>query len=448
MNARPLARYETTLRRLAGRHRLRTLSPRAGLDFASNDYLGLASSTRLTGAIAAALARGVPVGAGGSRLLRGNDPEHEALEAEAAAFFRTEGALFFGGGYVANVGLLTTLPQQGDLIVLDALAHASMHEGARAARAVTVVTPHNDVDAMDQAITTWRSGGDPEAIGTTTHRASARHRSSAQSAVAGEDAVSRAAASADAAHATAADAAVTSGAAAPEPARGRTGRVWIVVESLYSMDGDRAPLADLVSLADRHEAFLLVDEAHATGVFGEEGRGLSAPFDGRENLVVLHTCGKALGAAGALVTAPRTLCDYLVNRCRAFIYATAPSPLMAAAVRESLRILREEPERRETLTRLIAHAGRVMRARSFPHIAGGAAPTGSPIQPIIVGDNERAMTLAAALQARGFDVRGVRPPTVPEGTARLRLSLTVNVDEAAVSRLFEALGEEMERLPA
>jgi 8-amino-7-oxononanoate synthase len=372
-----LDRYEANLHDLARNNRLRTLSPRAGLDFASNDYLGLATSKRLAGAVAAALANGTPVGATGSRLLRGNAPEHEALEAAAAGFFGAERALFFGGGYVANFAVLTTLPQKGDLVVLDALIHASAHEGARVGRAQFAEAAHNDADAVECAIRTWRKAGG-------------------------------------------------------------AGRAWIVVESLYSMDGDRAPLSDLIAVADRHDAFLFIDEAHATGVYGPDGRGLAHGLEGRDNVVVLHTCGKALGGSGALVTAPKALTEFLVNRCRPFIFATAPSPLMAVAANESLAILRDEPERRDRLGRLVALAGTQAATRC------GTTPSGSQILPIIIGDNGRAMALAGRLQARGFDVRGIRPPTVPEGTARLRISLTLNVDEAAVAAVFEALAEEWE----
>ncbi|BCH20596.1 8-amino-7-oxononanoate synthase [Mesorhizobium sp. L-8-3] len=376
-----LDRFEATLRGLSRKSRLRALSPRAGLDFASNDYLGLASCRRLADAVATALANGTPVGAAGSRLLRGNAPEHEELEAVAARFFGAERALFFGGGYVANFAVLTTLPQKGDLLILDALVHASAHEGARAGRAQVVEIPHNDIGAIDDVISRWRDGGG-------------------------------------------------------------TGHAWIAVESLYSMDGDRAPLADLAALADRHDAFLFIDEAHATGVYGPDGRGVAHNLEGRDNVVALHTCGKALGCSGALVTAPAVLCDFLVNRCRPFIYATAPSPLMAVAATEALAILRDEPERRERLAQLVAFAGREIETRC------GIGPSGSQILPVFVGDNRRAMSLATALQMRGFDVRGIRPPTVPEGTARLRISLTLNVGQADVSAMVAALAEEWESVAA
>jgi 8-amino-7-oxononanoate synthase len=307
--------------------------------------------------------------------LRGNCAEHESLEAEAARFFGAEAAIFFASGYTANFAVLTTLPQRGDLLVLDALVHASIHEGARAGRAEYRLGAHNDANSIEEVIRTWRS-------------------------------------------------------------EGGTGRIWIVAESLYSMDGDFAPLEALVAIADRHDAFLMVDEAHATGVFGPSGRGLTAAYEGRENLIAIHTCGKALGAAGALVTTTGLLRDFIVNRCRPFIFSTAPSPLMAVAVQEALSILRDEPEHQQRLKGLIDFAHREIGARQ------GWQLSGSQIMPFIVGDNARAMGLAAALQARGFDIRGIRPPTVPSGTARLRISLTNNVDQRDVRAMLDALAKE------
>jgi 8-amino-7-oxononanoate synthase len=213
---------------------------------------------------------------------------------------------------------------------------------------------------------------------------------------------------------------------------GGTGRVWIAVESLYSMDGDQAPIAALAEIAERHEAFLLIDEAHATGVFGENGRGLAAGLDGRENVITLHTCGKALGAEGALLCGAAVLRDFLVNRARGFVFSTAPSPLMAAVVRESLRCLAEEPERRAALWSLIAGAESAL-ARC------GVAATGSQILPLVLGDDARTMRVAEAVQTAGYDVRGIRPPTVPPGTSRLRISLTLNATAADVAGLAEAL---------
>jgi 8-amino-7-oxononanoate synthase len=371
-----LERFRADLAGLAARDRLRMLAPRGGLDFASNDYLGLAESRALSEAAAAALARGVPVGAGGSRLLRGNHPEHEALEAEAARFFHAESALFFSAGFSANEALLSTLPQREDKIFHDALIHASAHDGMRLSRATHAAFPHNDIGALDTAIRAWR-------------------------------------------------------------ARGGMGRAWIVVESLYSMDGDAAPLDELAALAARHEAFLLIDEAHATGVHGPGGRGLAARLEGQENVVTVHTCGKALGVSGALVCLPASLRDFLVNRCRNFIFATAPSPLVAACVRASLEIVESADDRRKALRARVALAGRELQRLC------NVTPSGSQVQPVIVGADARAMALAARMQGRSYDIRAIRPPTVPEGTARLRLSLTLNVSEEQMSRMIADLAEEL-----
>ena len=368
--------FEADLRGLAARGRLRALKARAGIDFTSNDYLGLAESEELNRAAAEAVARGVPVGSGGSRLLRGNHPEHEALEAEAAAYFGAETALYFGGGFVANQAIFSTLPQRGDLVVHDELIHASVHEGLRRGRGEFVGAAHNDIDAFETAIVRWRAAGGK-------------------------------------------------------------GRPWLSVESLYSMDGDSPDLDGLFAVAGRHDAMLVIDEAHATGVLGPNGRGLAARFEGRDNVVTLHTCGKALGTVGGFILAPRVLRDFLVNRCRPFIFATAPSPLTAAITRAAIELSRTNPERRERLARLVAFAGRELRHRC------GLEASGSHIVPVVIGADQAAVAVAASLQRRGFDIRAIRPPTVPEGTARLRIALTANVDEAIVAELFAALAEDM-----
>lgn len=368
---KPFGLHRAHLNELEGVARLRGLRARTGVDFSSNDYLGMAGSRALRHAVVEAVNRGVPVGSGGSRLLRGNHPEHEALEAEAAALFGSEAALYFSSGYAANAALLATLPQRGDLVVHDALIHASAHEGMRLGRAETVSAAHNDEGAIETAIVDWRT-------------------------------------------------------------KGGMGQVWIAVESLYSMDGDRAPLDDLATIADRHDAVLLIDEAHATGVFGPGGRGLAAGLEGRLNVITLRTCGKALGCEGALVCGDRTVIDFLINRGRGFIFSTAPSPLMAAACRAALRLMQDDAPRAK-LDGLIADAGVLFADRL------GVASTRSQIVPVIVGDDARTMRIAAALQVQGFDVRGIRPPTVPVGTARLRVSLTLNVTMDDVKALVTAL---------
>ena len=371
----PFDTHRRDLAALAGESRRRTLAPRAGRDFASNDYLGLADSDALRAALAAGIERGLPAGSGGSRLLRGNHPEHEALEAHAARHYGSEAALFFATGFAANAALFATLPQRGDLIVHDTLIHASAHDGMKLGRAGHVAAAHNDAQAFEDIITRWRTGG---------------------------------------------------GAGTP----------WIAVESLYSMDGDRAPLADLAAVADRHDAILVVDEAHATGVFGPGGAGLAHGLARRDNLVTLHTCGKALGAEGALLCAPAVACDFLVNRGRPFIFSTAPSPLSAWLVRQAIEIVANEPERQARLHALVRHAAERLVPLGIP-------ASGTQILPVIIGDNERTMRIAGNLQGAGFDIRGIRPPTVAEGTARLRLAITLNVDEANIDAMADALAYAM-----
>ncbi|MDX3911307.1 MAG: 8-amino-7-oxononanoate synthase [Sphingobium sp.] len=366
--------FSAPLAALDARGRLRRLVPRAGRDFASNDFLGLAGDRQIAQAVADAVARGVPVGSGGSRLLRGNAPEHEALEAQAAAFFGSEAALYFANGFVANMALLSCLPQRGDLIVADALVHASAHDGIRQSKAAHVFAGHNDPQAFADAITRWR-------------------------------------------------------------AEGGMGRVWIAVETLYSMDGDIAPVSALAEIAAQHDAMLLIDEAHATGVFGPGGRGIGAALEGQGNAVSLHTCGKGLGVEGALVCGPRSVIDWLVNRARPFIFSTAPSPLMAVAVGAALRRVEAADDLRAGVMALRRRAAEAICAP-----LGLPAPE-SQILPVILGEDKRTMAVAAALQAAGFDVRGIRPPTVAPGTSRLRISLTLNVGLADVDALGVALRE-------
>ncbi|APG46309.1 8-amino-7-oxononanoate synthase [Phaeobacter porticola] len=373
-------RHETSLEALRNRGRYRQLMPRDGHDFASNDYLGLAGSDVLRAAAADALSRGVPVGAGGSRLLRGNDAEHQLLEAEAAAFFGTEAALFMGGGFNANQAIFSTLPQQGDLVLYDVLIHASTHDGMRLGRAETRSFAHGDVEDASRVLKAWR-------------------------------------------------------------AEGGTGQVWIAVEAVYSMDGDLAPLDALIALADTDGAVLVVDEAHSTGVFGDLGRGLAHAIAHRPNVLSLHTCGKALGASGALICGPSVLIETLINKARGFIFATAPSPLNAALVRAALAELQQNTGRREQAWQGITHAQ--AEAKRLCGLDGFQ----SQILPVVIGDDKRTMALAARMQAQGYDIRGIRPPSVPRGTSRLRLSITLNTGAEVITEMFEDLAREREATP-
>lgn len=360
---------------LRGRGRARALRAAAGVDFSSNDYLGLSRHPALAAALRGALDRGVPAGSGGSRLLRGHHEEHEALEAEAAAFFGAESALFFASGFDANLAFFSTIPTRRDAVVCDERIHASVKEGLRAGFARAETAAHNDAGAFEAAVLKARAGGAQE--------------------------------------------------------------VFLAVESVYSMDGDRAPLSDLLGIARRHEATLVVDEAHATGVFGPGGRGLTEGLQG-ERLVALHTCGKALGVSGALITAPAAVTRHLVQAARPFLFSTAPSPLTAVLVRRALRLVSEEPERRERLSSLSGFARRALGAALRRWTLLGAD---TQILPLVVGDDAAAVVAADYLQSRGLDVRAIRPPTVPEGGARLRVSLNAERTESEIAALAGALRE-------
>jgi 8-amino-7-oxononanoate synthase len=353
---------------LKDKGRYRSLALPCGVDLTSNDYLGLAEHDGLRGRAIEYLQAGGAVGAAGSRLLRGHCAEHESLEAAAAAFFGCERSLYFASGFQANYALFTTLCGRNDVVIYDEFLHASARDGIEAAYAKSVRARHNDLSAF-------------------------------------EDALKNA-----------------------SVARRADGQIWIAVESVYSMDGDTAPLVELYALAERYDAVLIVDEAHATGVLGHQGRGLAAQF-GYERLITLHTCGKALGVAGGLICGSASLIDYLVNKARGFIYSTAPIPLQAILVEEALLIVAsaDGDARRLKLKARCAQAAKLF---------GGY---GTHIVPIMIGDDKRAVDVAAAAQAAGYDIRAIRPPSVPEGTARLRLSLGADLKESDLARFADIL---------
>jgi 8-amino-7-oxononanoate synthase len=352
----------------------RTLQEQAGIDLSSNDYLNLAADPRVAAAFAGAVAR-EGVGSTGSRLLRGHRAAFERLESRFAAFKGTERAVYFSSGYLANLAVLATLAEAGDTIISDARNHASLIDGMRLSRARVVIVPHNDTAAVRQAL--------------------------AQSA---------------------------DGAAEP-------GLTFVVIESLYSMEGDFAPLADYAAAADENGAVLIVDEAHAIGIYGPGGEGLiaAAGIDANRCLSI-NTAGKALGAAGALVAGPAWAIEYLIQRARPFVFSTAAPPAIAAAIEASLTIVETEPERRQRVVARAAYLRAALRR------GGLDVPEGiSQIIPVVVGDNDRAMSVAKALQAQGFDVRAIRPPSVPEGTARLRISVNAGLSERELGAFASVL---------
>jgi len=366
--------YREQLDALEKTGRKRRLLTPVGKDFSSNDYLGLSRSAYLKEIAQTAIANGIAHGSGGSRLLGGNHPEHEALEDFAARHYGAEASLFFGSGFAANTALFATLPQTGDLVLYDELVHASVHDGMKLGRAGFQPFPHNDCDAAEKAIETWRESGG-------------------------------------------------------------TGTVWIAVESLYSMDGDRAPLANLVQIADAHDAMLVIDEAHAVGVFGEGGTGLSGDIGRQENVIILRTCGKALGGEGGLLTMAKILREFFINRARPFIFSTAPSPLTAHLAQHAIAHVADNPSLQADLSDHIALARSCFAGLSL------GDHQDSQIFPVIIGEDQVAVSVAASLQSQGFDVRAIRPPTVPAGTARLRISLTLNVTQEDIRNLAAALHE-------
>ncbi len=361
--------FQEKLKRLKEQHRLRALKLPQGIDLTSNDYLNLRAHPRLREAALEAIENGIDMGAGGSRLLRGQTRYHEALEEYAARHFNSEKALYFSTGFQANYAVFTTLPSRHDIIIYDSLIHASVRDGMAASHAKTVKVPHNNVQAFEDAL---------------------------------------------------------------KLSKGKAERIWIAVESVYSMDGDAAPLRELQALAREYDAVLIVDEAHGTGVCGKNGAGLSAGLS-QENLITVHTCGKALGVAGGLVCASADVIDYMINAARPFIFSTAPPPLQALLTLESLKLVEAEEgeSRRNALQGICSYVGGALEniGVTVPRIEGKF----SHIMPVILGDDAQAVQVARLLQEAGYDIRAIRPPTVPEGTSRLRLSLNAGLTPEIMS---------------
>jgi 8-amino-7-oxononanoate synthase len=346
------------------------LDGRELIDFSSNDYLDLALDPRLARAAAQATRRW-GCGAGASALTSGWSRPLRALERDLAAWKGTEAALVFSSGYIANLALTATLVGRGDAVFSDALNHASLIDGCRLSRAAIHVHRHADLNHLDDLLTR----------------------------------------------------------------RGRAARRRLIVsDSVFSMDGDLAPLAGLLELAERHDALLLLDEAHAAGVLGDGGRGLSATAAGCERLIAMGTLSKALGSQGGFVCGSRRLIDWLVNRARPYIFSTALAPPSAAAARVAVRLIAEEPERRRRLLELAEMLRRGLREQAW-NVGGSCCQ----IVPLMVGEARAATRLARRLRGRGLFAPAIRPPSVPEGTARLRISLSAGHSEEDVKRLLEAL---------
>lgn len=350
-------RIDAILDSLHVKSQFRTLENPPGINLYSNDYLGLAQDPRLKQAVLQAVEKTESMGATGSRLLSGNSPAWEEVERQFASFAGTEAALYFGSGYAANIGLISSLAARGDFIFSDALNHASLIDGIRLSGATKIIYPHGDMNFLEQAL---------------------RERSS------------------------------------------QPGAKLIVTESVFSMEGDVAPIDKIVSLADEYGASVIVDEAHATGVYGPEGRGFAAAA-GTEGRILasVHTCGKALASAGAFVCCAQKTRDFLINRARTFIFSTAMPPYMAKQIGAALALARASGDRREHLVKISELLRRNLSAAGID--LGGSR---THIIPVRAGGNEAALRVAEELQRCGFAVRAIRPPTVPPESSRVRLSLT------------------------
>jgi 8-amino-7-oxononanoate synthase len=312
-------------------------------------------------------------GSGASRLISGNMTLHEELESRLAQFKGTEAALVFNSGFQANTGILATLAGEADVILSDQLNHASIIDGCRLSRAQTLVYAHGDLDQLEANLKNSRH---------------ARRR-------------------------------------------------LIVTESIFSMDGDEAPLTDIVELAERHDAMVMVDEAHATGVFGGTGAGVVSKHGlGDRVFVQMGTLGKALGAFGAYVAGSRALRELLINRCRSFIFTTALPPAIMAMAIAAIDLIEREPERRE---RLWENCG--LLSRGLKRLGFGLNDCQSPIVPLIVGDAESCMELSQRLLEHGVFVQGIRPPTVPPGTSRLRITVMATHERRHIEKALEAFQE-------
>ncbi len=347
--------------------------------FAGSNYLDLAQHPEVMAAAERATQEW-GCAAGGSRLITGNLACHEALEEELARFFDREAALAFNTGYMANVGVIPAIVGPGDVLVSDELNHASIIDGAKLARCAVAVFKHGDVDSFADTLRAVREA-------PSTHK------------------------------------------------DGRTPRVLVAVDGVYSMDGDLAPIAEMTKLAHEADAVVLLDDAHGTGTIGPRGRGTAeaAGVLGEVD-ILMGTLGKSIGSFGAFIAGSAKMRDLMVNTARSFIFSCALAPAQVEASRASLRLIDAEPWRRESLN---ANCNRLRTRLSAAGIS--TAPSTTHILPVILGENERTMAACEALLERGFYAQGIRHPSVPTGTARLRITPMATHEEAEIDAFAEAI---------
>lgn len=363
---------ETGLRELDAQNQRRSLAEIRGVNLCSNDYLGLAEQPALKKAVLEAVRKAPRVGGTGSRLLSGHAGVWDEVEEEFARFAGTEAALYFGSGYAANLGLITSLLKKDDLVFSDALNHASLIDGIRLSGAHRIIYPHLDLNVLEAEL-----------------RKHAQERR----------------------------------------------RKLVLTESVFSMDGDVTPVSELLALADRYGAGVIVDEAHATGVHGPSGRGIGAASGCVQYFsAAVHTCGKALASAGAFVCGSAVLKEHLINHARTFIFSTAMPPYMAGQIRAALRLALAMDKERDELQLRSKRFTTGLRSQGWD-----TGKSTTQIVPVVIGGNEEALAAAEFLQQEGFAVRAIRPPTVPQGSARLRFSLTCKIADDELIRLENSL---------
>lgn len=362
------------LRNLESQGRRRTLVELKGVNLCSNDYLGLSKHCGLREAVERAVREAGRMGGTGSRLLSGHDRVWDELEEEFAEFAGTEAALYFGSGYAANIGLLTAVVHKGDTVFSDERNHASLIDGIRLSGARKIIYAHRDLRQLEAEL---------------------------------------------------------------QKCAGTSGRKYVVTETVFSMDGDVAPIAGLAEVCERHGAELIVDEAHATAVHGPSGRGMAAA-EGVSGKVLglVHTCGKALASVGAFVCGSSVLREHLINHARTFIFSTAMPSYMAGQIRAALRLARGMDGERAQLLDRSRKLTKNLRLQGWD-----TGDSNTQIVPVIVGENEEAVALGEFLQQKGFAVRAIRPPTVAPGCARLRLSLTRDLAANELEHLESCLSK-------
>ena len=353
------------LKQRQAEHLERSLSLPSGIDFTSNDYLGVARSEALAQMFSS---QPETIGASASRLLRGHHQAHARAESRLAAFCGTQASLLFSSGFSLNTGIYSALMGPNDRVFSDELNHASIIDGLRLSKATKRIFPHQDFSALERLLQN----------------------------------------------------------------KEETGQTFVVTESLFSMDGDITDLKTLVVLCEKYDALLVVDEAHSTGLFGERGSGLIEEQDVRERVLLsIHTAGKALGTQGAWVASDDIVIRHLINHCRSFIYSTGISPHLANALVNAVNHIESSPE----LRRKASHNAEYFRTQAQERKLPLGRSVRGPIIPILIGEAGRSLKVAKQVQDAGFDVRAIRPPTVPPGSSRLRVVIHAVHDQETLSAL-------------